>query len=179
MLVITTFTHASAATIQMGDVNGDGSINIMDATRIQRKLSGITTSEKYYSQYADYDHNGRVDVTDVTYIQKHLTGSVIYNNTYLFLIENNTASILKYFGRSQRITVPNNINNLDVTTIHQKAFADNTKLTTVILPSTIKKLNDYAFYNCSELTTIYTYNKNLIWGNSFVNCPKFQTIKFK
>ncbi len=172
---------ANAATIQTGDVNGDGQITIADTTLIQKYLSGIKLSEKFYSQYADFDRSGKVDIVDATMIQKYLSGTIAVYDRYLISIENGTGSIYRYFGTASTITVPRRLSGYgcDITAIASNAFYNNNTLTAVTLPETVKIINDYAFNNCSQLKTIYAYNKNLRWGNSFVNCPKFQSIQFK
>lgn len=172
---------ANAATIQTGDVNGDGQITITDATLIQKYLSGIKSSEKFYIKYADFDRSGKIDIADATMIQKYLSGAIALYDRYLISIEKGVGSIYRYFGTASTITVPRRLNgyNCDITAIASNAFYNNKTLTTVTLPETVKTINDYAFNNCSQLKTIYAYNKNLRWGNSFINCPKFQSIQFK
>lgn len=172
---------ANAATIQTGDVNGDGQITIADTTLIQKYLSGIKLSEKFYSQYADFDRSGKVDIVDATMIQKYLSGTIAVYDRYLISIENGTGSIYRYFGTASTITVPRRLSGYgcDITAITSNAFYNNNTLTAVTLPETVKTINDYAFNNCSQLKTIYAYNKNLRWGNSFIDCPKFQSIQFK
>lgn len=178
-VLLSLIVPANAATIQTGDVNGDGQITIVDATLIQKYLSGIKSNEKFYRQYADFDRSGKIDIVDATMIQKHLSGTIAVYNRYLISIEKGTGAIYRYFGTASTITVPRRLNNYDITTISANAFYNNNTLTTVTLPETVKIINDYAFYNCSQIKTIYAYNKNLRWGNSFVNCPKFQSIQFK
>lgn len=169
------------AAAQTGDVNGDGHITIPDATLIQKYLSGMKSSEKFYSQYADFDRSGKIDIADATTIQKYLSGTIAVYDRYLISIENGTGSIYRYFGTASTITIPRRLNGYgcDITAIASNAFYNNNTLTTVTLPETVKAINDSAFNNCSQLKTIYAYNKNLRWGNSFVNCPKFQSIQFK
>lgn len=179
--LISLIVSAKAANIQIGDVNGDGHITISDATLIQKYLSGMKSSEKFYSQYADFDRSGKIDIADATTIQKYLSGTIAVYDRYLISIENGTGSIYRYFGTASTITIPRRLNGYgcDITAIASNAFYNNNTLTTVTLPETVKTINDYAFNNCSQLKTIYAYNKNLRWGNSFVNCPKFQSIQFK
>ncbi len=180
-VIITSSIITASATIQIGDVNGDGIINVMDVTLIQKKLSQISTTEKYYSKYADFDRSGSTNVADATTMQKYIAGKVAVHNYYLLNLDEKSASVMRYFGTASNITVPSRISGYgsDITAIDKNAFQNNNTLTTVTLPSSIKKINDYAFYNCSSLTTVYSYNKSLKWGNSFVSCPKFQSIKFK
>jgi hypothetical protein len=52
------------------DVNRDGSSNIMDATFIQKVISGLTSSPENFDSYADVNGDGAVNISDVTLIQK-------------------------------------------------------------------------------------------------------------
>lgn len=173
-----TLIPASAVTHTVGDVDGDGKISIMDATAIQKKLAGLTV--KYYSQYADFDRSGTINILDATAIQKYCAGTITIYGNYIISFDGQTASVIKYFGSETNITVPGFLSgyNRNIESISSNAFTDNKTLKTVTISATVKKIDDYAFQNCSSLTTIYSYNKNLKWGNSFFNCPKFQSIKF-
>jgi hypothetical protein len=58
--------------MRLGDVNGDGKVNITDATEIQKyfvELLDFTDSQK---SVADTNGDGEVDIADVTQIQKFL-----------------------------------------------------------------------------------------------------------
>lgn len=180
ILIISAVIPSSAATIQMGDVNGDGVINVTDATLIQKKINGNKIKDKYYGQYSDFDYSGRTDIADATLIQKYLAGNMVIYNRYFFTIKGTSASVYKYFGSATELTVPSRLNGYgcDVTKIGKNAFSNNRTLTTVTLPSSVKSIEDSAFNNCSSLKIVYSKNSNLKWGNSFVNCPKFQAIKF-
>lgn len=57
-----------------GDVNGDGELNISDATLIQRALAQITVLDEAQSVLADFDGDGSVTINDVTLIQKEIAG---------------------------------------------------------------------------------------------------------
>lgn len=180
-LILSLIVPVNAVNMQEGDVNGDGRITVADATLIQKHLSGIRLNEKFYGQYADFDRSDKIDIADVTMIQKYLSGNIVIYNGYIISIEKGVGLIYRYFGTASTITVPKHLNSYDcdITAINSNAFLNNKTLTAVTLPETVKTINDYAFNNCSMLKTIYAYNKNLRWGNSFINCPKFQSIKFK
>lgn len=61
--------------IQLGDVNGDGVVNITDATEIQKyAVSRINFSEAQL-EVADFDQDGVVNVSDATKIQKYLVNN--------------------------------------------------------------------------------------------------------
>lgn len=55
----------------VGDVNGDGKINIQDASTIQKYLIDKVEFSAMQIKNADFDFNGRVTVADVTCMQKY------------------------------------------------------------------------------------------------------------
>ena len=57
---------------QLGDVNLDGKISIMDATLIMKANVNLETLTAQQQELADYDGNGIVNVMDATAIQKML-----------------------------------------------------------------------------------------------------------
>ena len=58
----------------LGDADGDGQVNIKDATAIQKHIAGliILTDEGY--DVADVDSSDDVNIKDATAIQKHIAG---------------------------------------------------------------------------------------------------------
>ena len=63
-------------TILMGDVNGDGSVTVQDATVLQKYLAGLVTLSDEQLAVADTNGDGSVTVADATVIQKYLAGLV-------------------------------------------------------------------------------------------------------
>ena len=55
-----------------GDINGDGKININDATAIQKHLAMISTVAQQLIKSADMNHDGRVNIDDVTLVQMRI-----------------------------------------------------------------------------------------------------------
>ena len=53
-----------------GDSNSDGTVNVMDATYIQRFSVGSVSADEINNQLADCDDNNTVNVMDATYIQR-------------------------------------------------------------------------------------------------------------
>lgn len=77
MLVIPTVSVSAAdsssdGVILLGDADLDGSVDIFDATHIQRYLAGMTNLSDEAQLAADVDGNGDVEIFDVTYIQRWL-----------------------------------------------------------------------------------------------------------
>lgn len=58
----------------MGDVNMDKTVNIKDATAIQKHVAGLITLSDIAKSLADYDADTRITVKDATCIQKLIAG---------------------------------------------------------------------------------------------------------
>lgn len=58
----------------LGDSNGDGKVNVKDATQIQKAVAGLLTLSEAETLLADVDSNGKVNVKDATAIQKWVAG---------------------------------------------------------------------------------------------------------
>ena len=64
----------------MGDSDGNGKVNIKDATLIQKHLAQIDTIEEYKLQCADTDKDGNVTIKDATLIQKFIAHIIPLTN---------------------------------------------------------------------------------------------------
>ncbi len=87
------------------------------------------------------------------------TGTVISDLSYTLDNENNTMVITKYKGTNKSVSLYDNYKGYSVVEIGEKAFSD-TAITDITLPSSIKTLDDHAFYNCTKLTRV-NYNGTL------------------
>jgi len=69
-----------------------------------------------------------------------------------------TAKVI-YAKNQKVITIPNSISNKKVTytvnSIAESAFEDNDKLNKLSLPSTISSIANYAFFNCTNLDSVF------------------------
>ena len=63
-----------------------------------------------------------------------------------YIIANNQVTIIKYTGSSKDVTIPNEIENLPVTTIGENAFYHN-ELTSISLPQNLTTIKERAFMN--------------------------------
>ena len=61
-----------------GDVNNDGTVNIMDVTELQRFIAGYPVTI-YIFETADVDKNGEINILDATMIQRYLAGYLELN----------------------------------------------------------------------------------------------------
>ncbi len=64
----------NAEGFELGDVNKDGVVNVVDATILQINLAKLTVNSVYDETLADYNRDGFVNVLDVTYIQLATAG---------------------------------------------------------------------------------------------------------
>jgi len=73
------------------------------------------------------------------------------------VIDNGRAvEIIKYVGTSRDVVIPSRIQNLPVTAIGESAFSEDevsNPITSVIIPNTVTKIGDFAFYD-NQLTSI-------------------------
>lgn len=66
------FVPAPIVEVLLGDVDGDDSVTILDATYIQRHLASIPILFAFNNDIADTDEDGSVTILDATYIQRWL-----------------------------------------------------------------------------------------------------------
>ena len=50
----------------LGDLNGDGVVDIIDLSRLQQHLIGVRPLEEKYYKNADMNLDGEVDITDLS-----------------------------------------------------------------------------------------------------------------
>ena len=79
--------------------------------------------------------------------------SLVSAQTYT-LIEGAEYSLTDWTNASGSIVVPSSFNDLPITSIGDNAFAWNTQITSVTLPSTIREIGDLAFRECTSLVSI-------------------------
>ena len=62
------------AEITYGDADGNGKVNVKDATTVQKAVAGLITISEVATLTADTDGNGKMNVKDATAIQKWVAG---------------------------------------------------------------------------------------------------------
>ncbi|MEE1319398.1 MAG: dockerin type I repeat-containing protein, partial [Ruminococcus sp.] len=67
-------TQPTTPPAKLGDVTGDGSITIKDATLVQKYIASLASLTSQQIQVADVNNDGDINIKDVTEIQKHVAG---------------------------------------------------------------------------------------------------------
>ena len=93
------------------------------------------------------------------------------------VLKDGTVQIVKYYGKAAQLTVPSKLDGKPVSGIGNNAFELNDKLTSVIIPSSVKKIGEMAFYYCENLKSV-TLPKGIttIEYATFSVCPALSKI---
>ena len=91
-----------------GDINRDGSINVVDATDLQKFVAGLAPQYEAESANFDFNYDGSVNVVDATMLQKYAAGFVLstgkYTATYTFVdADGNRQEIIKPVEKEGRV----------------------------------------------------------------------------
>ena len=88
--------------------------------------------------------------------------------------QDNTLEIIGTYGQlSGSIEIPNNSWHYNITSIANNAFDGQNGITSVTIPNSIVCIGDYAFNNCTSLTSVYMSSASItaIGAYTFNNCP--------
>lgn len=93
------------------------------------------------------------------------------------LLSDGTAQIVKYYGKTAKLTLPSKLDGKAVSSVGSSAFESNEKLTSVTVPSSVKTIGSYAFSSCENLKTV-SLPKSLttIGDSAFMYCPAISSI---
>ena len=111
------------------------------------------------------------------FAEEHGIGNNKRSGDYLYLIDNNAISIIRYDGsETEALIVPSKIADYNVTKIGEMAFKD-CKATSIVLPDTITEIGYEAFYYANRMTQINLPDSLLtVKGDAFLGCGKLQSI---
>ena len=66
--------HVDPSDRKMGDINGDGKINITDITMVAAFIKGKRQLDDEAKKYADINKDGKINVTDIALVAAHVKG---------------------------------------------------------------------------------------------------------
>lgn len=89
VMVFSLFLFTTVSALAKGDANGDGKVNVRDATLIQKYVASIVSINDINYKVCDMNLDGKVNVRDATAVQKIVAGMSIEdgseNKTELYI----------------------------------------------------------------------------------------------
>ncbi len=88
------------------------------------------------------------------------TSEIVSSNGFVFLTADTVNYLVKYIGNDAQVTLPSDFNG-ETYQIHEKAFYDNTTITSIVFSKNITEVGNYAFCNCPNLKSVYYLGESL------------------
>ena len=100
------------------------------------------------------------------------------NENYLFAqLKDETLLLAKYKGGESNLSIPSQINDINVTVIDQYCFSGNENLRTLSLPNTLIQIRNSAFENCINIRDIkIPFGTISIGKYAFYGCSKLSRV---
>ncbi|MBR4343410.1 MAG: InlB B-repeat-containing protein [Lachnospiraceae bacterium] len=76
------------------------------------------------------------------------------DNVIYKMLDDGNLEVIEYKGSSYSVTIPDSINDMNITEIGAEAFMDNSTLTSIRIPDSVVSIGARAFKNCSNLNEI-------------------------
>ena len=104
-------------------------------------------------------------------------GSVPSHSEFQYTLQNGMAVITGYTGTEKILEIPTALDGYTVFAIGDRAFMNNTRLSSVTLPKTVTQIGWFAFSGCIALEEIYIPStvESISYG-AFQNCPSALSI---
>lgn len=100
----------------------------------------------------------------------------IKGGTFVYKKVKEEIYIEKYKGAETAVFVPSRIEELPVVIIGKKAFLSHKKIKKIILPESIREIEDWAFARCSSLESISMPEPACLGRGLFLECGKLKEI---
>lgn len=172
-------TAITETTVNYGDRMGLPSDNDMNSTLIYR-VPGLTFAGWFTEPNGE---GSKVEYNDEYLYPYDITLYAHYTAAYEYRINENTQSVsitgLKDEFRTTTllIEIPEKIEGLPVTEIADRAFASVGTDKKIMLPYSVKRIGDYAFYNCDRLS-VYMPGVTSIGKSAFQNVSGGASVNF-
>ncbi|MBF4691958.1 leucine-rich repeat protein [Fusibacter ferrireducens] len=148
----------------------DEIINLVITPESGKKL--VFGSLKYATEGKEYV------ITDNHFImpESEVTVSATFEASD-FDFDASTGTITGYVGSMETVVIPSSISGVPVIAIGDDAFLDQSNITSVTIPSSVKTIGDSSFNGCNFLTEITIPEGVTSMGsNVFTNCYNLQSI---
>lgn len=89
-----------------------------------------------------------VAISSLVFIGLHL------KNDFTYTIHDGKATITKYTGNGGEVVIPNTLGGYPVGVIDNNVFYNQSSVTSIIIPSSVTSIGDYAFFGCNSLTSV-------------------------
>lgn len=133
--------------------------------------------------------NIKTTVTELT--KNNASDPLMFNDFVYEIIKNEdedgdiikSVRLLKYKGTDDIVVVPSVIDKLNVDVIANSCFAENNKMASVTIPTSVINIENYAFYKCNNLRIIQfaensVYARLTIGNSAFADCRELITVYF-
>lgn len=94
----------------------------------------------------------------------------VYDEAFTYDVYKSYAEITSYIGAGAIVNIPAEVEGVPVASIGREAFAGNTTITTVILPSSVVNIGLKAFFMCSSLREISLTYIKAVGNEAFRGC---------
>ena len=92
-------------------------------------------------------------------------------------LDNNELAITKYLGDAEYLIIPDNISGREI--VEVSGFNSKDNLKGVVIPDTVRTIDDLAFNGCSNLESVTLGNNvETIGKMAFINCDSLKHINF-
>lgn len=150
---------------------------------INSKISVMYLPDNLYDQYSNPLYAYLVDGIDIKRVSYYGAKSLkVGNLTYLLSSTNNEATLISATDNNLGdVVIPSTITNdnktFTVNSIDDNVFSGCTSLTSVVIPSGIKKIGSNTFKGCTSLTTVkIPVTVSSIEYYAFANCPSLKSL---
>ena len=166
------------------EINVNGKIIASNITKTSYKVSNDIINPQSGEKYLI-----SVRAIDSTKQNKSNYKSFLFDNNLksdsifdYYLNDDNTTLTLSTINKAKQdlvtaiLTIPSTINGFNVTTIGENLFNSNKKISEVILPSSIKEIQNGAFMDSTLASISLNENLQLIGKNAFTRCSKLTKV---
>ena len=131
--------------------------------------SGVKVLDALFN-YGSYGYKINIKDNDQFYFENGILYEKTSKNEYI-------VKRLIALSNDNGVTIPEKVNNLNVTGIGDNAFAYRSKLSKINIPINIKSIGNWAFRGDPDLTDVTILNKELTLGvDCFYICPNLNNI---